>query len=80
MTMYKNEKDTMRVGAYEKDGKYIIVVEKERPMLVASKNSTKAHVEYDYTHYEKQFDTKEQANRYFMGIKKNNPTLKHIEG
>ena len=78
MKIYKNESDTMRVGAYEKDGEYIIIIEKIRKTLVASKNSRKAHVEEYTTHFEKAFNTAEQANRYFKGIKKNNPTLKAI--
>jgi hypothetical protein len=78
MKIYKNESDTMRVGACERDGKYIIIIEKERKALVASRNSHKPHVEEYTAHYEKAFDTKEQANRYFLGIKKNNPTLKAI--
>jgi hypothetical protein len=79
MKIYKNANDTMRVGATEKNGKYIIIIEKEHKMLVATKNNHKAHVETDYSHYEKVFDTKEQANRYFLGIKKNNPTLKEAK-
>lgn len=78
MKIYKNANDTMRVGAVEKDGKYIIIIEKERKMLVASRNSRKAHVETYNTHYEKSFDSKEKANAYFKGIKKNNPTLTRI--
>lgn len=78
MKMFKNENDTMRVGAEERNGKYIIIIEKVRKTLVASRNSHKAHVEEYTTHFEKAFDTKEQANRYFLGIKKNNPTLKAI--
>lgn len=76
MKKYRNADDTMRVGAYEKDGKYIIIIEKIRKTLVASRNSHKAHTEEYTTHFEKTFDTAEQANRYFLGIKKNNPTLK----
>lgn len=76
MKIYKNANDTVRVGATEKNGKYVIIVEKERKVLVATKGSHKPHVETDYSHYEKAFDTKEQANRYFLGIKRNNPTLK----
>lgn len=78
MKIYKNANDTMRVGAVEKDGKYIIIIEKERKMLVATKGNRKAHTETDYSHYEKAFDTAEQANRYFLGIKKNNPTLARV--
>lgn len=75
MKLYKNENDSMRVGAVEKNGKYIIIIEKKRNMLVASKNSRKAHIEEDYSHFEKSFDSAEEANAYFKGIKKNNPTL-----
>lgn len=75
MKIYKNANDTVRVGAVEKNGKYVIIVEKERKMLVASKNSHKSHIETDYSHFEKAFDTADQANRYFLGIKRNNPTL-----
>lgn len=75
MKIYKNSTDTMRVGAEERDGKYIIIIEKQFKRLVATKNSHKAHTEIDYSHFEKTFDTAEQANRYFLGIKKNNPTL-----
>ena len=78
MKIYKNSNDTMRVGAVEKGGKYIIIIEKERKILVASKGSRKSHIESDYSHYEKAFDTAEQANRYFWGIKKNNPTLARV--
>lgn len=78
MKIYKTQNDSMRVGAMEKDGKYIIIIEKPRKMLVATKGNRNAHIETDYNHYEKAFETAEQANRYFMGIKKNNPTLKEI--
>ncbi len=76
MKVYKNENDTMRIGAYEKNGKYYLVIEKEIRMLVATRNSKKSHVEYDYKHYEKEFNNAQQANNYFKAIKKNNPTLK----
>lgn len=76
MKIYKNSNDTMRVGATVRDGRYVIIIEKQRKMLVASKNSHKAHVESDYSHYEKSFNTAEEANRYFKGIFKNNPTLR----
>ena len=75
MKLYKNADDTMRVGAVEKNGKYVIIIEKQFKRIVATKHSTKAHAETDYSHFEKAFDTKEQANNYFKGIKKNNPTL-----
>lgn len=78
MKTYKNENDTMRVGALERDGKYIIIIEKEKQMLVASRNSRKPHTESYYTHYEKRFDSREKANAYFKGIKRNNPTLARI--
>lgn len=78
MKIYKNSTDTMRVGAEERDGKYIIIIEKQFKRLVATKNSRKAHTEIDYNHFEKTFDTAEQANRYFLGIKKNNPTLERV--
>lgn len=78
MKLYRNENDTVRVGALERDGRFVIIIEKERKLLVATKGSRKAHVETDYTHYEKEFDTKESANRYFKGIKRNNPTLRAI--
>lgn len=68
----------MMVGATQQDGKYIIIIEKERKMLVATKGSRKPHIEYDYSHFEKAFDTPEQANRYFLGIKKNHPTLRMV--
>lgn len=76
MKKYRNENDTMRVGAYEKDGRFCIVIEEVRKMLVATKGSRKAHIEEYISHFEKCFDTADQANRYFLGIKKNNPTLK----
>lgn len=76
MKVYRNANDTMRVGAYEKDGRFCIVIEKVYKMQVATKGSSKAHVEEDIKHFEKCFDTADQANRYFLGIKKNNPTLK----
>ena len=78
MKIYSNADDSIRVGAELRDGKYVIVIEKQRKILVASKNSTKAHIEYDYSHYEKTFTDPKQANAYFMGIKKNHPTLKAI--
>ena len=78
MKIYKNANDTMRIGATEKDGKYIIIIEKEKKMIVATKGSKKPHIETDYSHFEKSFETSEQANRYFLGIKKNNPTLKLV--
>ena len=78
MKVYKNENDTMRIGAYEKNGKYYLVIEKEIRMLAATRNSKKSHVEYNYTHYEKEFNTAQQANNYFKAIKKNNLTLKEM--
>ena len=78
MKMYKNENDTMRIGAYEKNGKYYLVIEREIRMLVATRHSNKPHIEYDYTHYEKEFNTAQQANNYFKTIKKSNPTLKEV--
>ena len=76
MKIYKNDNDTVRVGCTEKDGKYLIVVEKEKKMLVATRHSKMLHVETYYTHFEKSFENKDLANKYFLGIKKNNPTLK----
>ena len=78
MTIYKNANDTMRVAATEKEGNYLIIIEKEMKMIVATKGSRNPHVESYYTHFEKAFKTKEQANAYFKGIKKNNPTLKKM--
>lgn len=78
MKVYRNDADTIRVGAYEKNGKYYIVIEKLFNRWVATRNSTKAHIEQDFSHYEKVFNSKEQANAYFGGIKKNNPTLKEM--
>lgn len=75
MTIYKNANDTMRVGALEKNGKYVIIIEKKFNRIVATKNSKKAHSEIDYSHFEKSFNSAEQANNYFKAIKKNNPTL-----
>ena len=77
--IYRNANDTMRVAAIERNNKYVIVIEKERAMLVASRNSRNPHVEHYYDHYEKEFDNKEQANRYFKGIKRNNPTLTRMQ-
>lgn len=79
MKKYRNANDTMRVGAYEENGKYIIIINKERKMLVATKGSSKAHVETYYTDYRKEFDNPHKANRYFKGIKANNPTLVRFE-
>ena len=76
MKIYKNANDTVRVGAMERNGKFVIIVEKERKTLVASRNSHKPHIESYYDHFEKEFDDKDRANSYFRAIKKNNPTLK----
>ena len=35
MKIYKNANDTVRVGAMERNGKFVIIVEKERKTLVA---------------------------------------------
>lgn len=78
MKIYKNENDTVRVGAEKREGKYIIIVEKVRKFMVATKGTRKPHIEEDINHFEKEFSSKEQANRYFLGIKRNNPTLKLI--
>lgn len=78
MKRYANANDTIRVGAIERNGKYVIIVEKGRKMLVATRNKRSPHVEVYYDHYEKEFDNKDKANAYFKGIKKNNPTLKRI--
>lgn len=78
MKTYKNSNDSMRVGAEKRNGKFIIIIEKQKKILVATKGSRKPHIEVDYTHFEKTFDEPEQANAYFKGILKNNPTLKEI--
>lgn len=78
MKKYTTKSGDMMVGATVVNGKYIIIIEKEKKLLVATKHSRKPHIEYDYTHYEKAFETPEAANRYFLGIKKNHPTLKEV--
>lgn len=78
MKRYRNENDTIRVGAYEENGKYVIEIAKQVKMLVATRGSRKPHVEYDIRSFKKEFDTKDRANAYFKGIKKNNPTLKEF--
>lgn len=75
MRTYRTNNDSMRVGAYEENGQYIIIIEKKITLIVATKGSKNPHGETDFTHYEKRFTDKERANKYFMGIKKNNPTL-----
>lgn len=74
MKLYKNANDTVRVGAMVKDGKFVIIIEKERKAIVATRRGK--GIDTFYSHYEKTFDTPQQANAYFLGIKKNNPTLK----
>lgn len=75
MKTYRTANDSMRVGAYEDKGQYVIIIEKKITLIVATKGSKRAHGETDFTHYEKRFSDKGQANKYFIGIKKNNPTL-----
>lgn len=76
MKLYKTANDNMRVGAYEENGKFYLIIEKRIAFYVATKNSNKKHIEYDYRQTKKEFSSKDHANNYFKGIKRNNPTLK----
>lgn len=53
MKIYKNANDTMRVGCEERNGEYVIIIQKYFKRLVATKGSKKAHQEYDFSDYEK---------------------------
>ena len=78
MKIYKNDSDSIRVGTYEENGKYYIIVERVYNTLVATKHSRKPHVEEMMKRYEREFDNKDKANNYFKAIKRNNPTLKAL--
>lgn len=77
MTNYKNANDTMRVRAYEENGKYYIVISKKVKFFAATRSGKKAIEETTNT-IKKEFDTAEHANNYFKAVKKNNPTLARV--
>lgn len=68
---FKNEDDTMRIKATQKDGKYVLEIWAYRTRGIYSKRGSYK----TWTKTVKTFDTAKQANAYFVGIKKNNPTL-----
>lgn len=75
---YKNENDTIRIKAYEENGKYYLIISKKIKYLAATR-SGKTAIEEDIRTYKKEFNNKDQANNYFKAIKKNNPTLTKAE-
>ncbi len=75
MKTYKNETDTMIIEAFEENSKYILKIKKYTAHICGTR-SGKHVIEKWWDEYRKEFNTAEQANRYFKGIKKNNPTLK----
>lgn len=54
MKIYKNEDDTIRVGCVERDGEYVIIIEKYFKRLVATKGSKK-RIRKMITHITKKF-------------------------
>lgn len=74
MTDYRNSSDTMRIRAYEENGKYYLIISKKVKFLAATR-SGKTVVEEDVRTIKKEFNNKDSANNYFKAIKKNNPTL-----
>lgn len=77
MATYKNANDTMRIKAYEENGKYYIIISKKVKFLAATR-SGKTIIEEDVRTTKKEFNTAEHANNYFKAIKKNNPTLARV--
>lgn len=66
------------IKAIEEDGKYKLLFTSRRLVMVATKNSRKAHTEAMVSFYDKVFDSKDKANRYFKAVKKNNPNLRQV--
>lgn len=66
------------VKAYERNGSYFLRIDTRTVRTVATRGSRKPHLEEGWREFEKMLATKEQANRYFMGIKKNHPDLKFV--
>lgn len=75
MKTFVTDKKSKYVEAFQRDGKYILKIYTKK-VAIMHKKGYKAWGEEYWDSFEKAFDTPEQANRYFLGIKKNNPTLK----
>ena len=76
MKTFVNATKTKSIEAFLRDGKYVLRINTKRVMVIHQRG--KAHGEEYVDTIEKEFDTPEQANRYYLGIKKNNPTLRAI--
>ena len=61
------------VDAFKRGGYYVLRIRNYKTFLVATKGSKKSHWESGWMPaYEMKFETKERANKYFAGIKRNN--------
>ena len=77
--MKRYESETICVEAYKRGGYYILRIRQYNNFYVATKHSRKAHIESGWTSpYEKKFEEKEQANKYFKAIKMRNPDMQLV--
>lgn len=76
--MKRYESKNIIVQSYKRGGYFILRIMNYNASLVATKHSTQAHIEEGWgCPYEKKFEEKEGANRYFTAIKRSHPDL-HI--
>ena len=78
MKKYVDENGTKIVYAYEEDGKYILDIKTYTAHICATRKRGVYSTEYWWTNTKKEFTSKESANKYFLAIKRNNPTLKRV--
>lgn len=74
MTDYRNANDTMRVRAYEENGKHYLVISKKIKFLAATR-SGKAVIAENVRTIRKEFDDERSANSYLKAVKRDDPTL-----
>lgn len=75
---YNTNDKKFGVRAFEEDGKYTLTIAYVIARFVATKHSSKSHIETDIKSYDKKFDSKESANAYFKKIKETHKTLAQV--
>ena len=73
------ESESTVIWSYERGGYFILRIMNKKASYVATKGSKQAHIEEGWgVPFEKKFEDKSQANRYFKKIKENVPELKMV--
>ena len=78
MAKYYRAGNYLWIKAIEENGVYKLLFSERKFVAVATKHSKKAHAEEVWNYYDREFTSKERANRYFKKVKENNPNLRHV--